>query len=340
LAARQERIIIGRNILNPVTWMIWAGSAGCVALLARNPFYLVLIAAAGVAVRWRAAGRPPSPGTLRLFLGLMAFPTLLNFVFSRAGQTVIFEFPLRWVGGPYTLEALLFGAIAGLQLASLLQVMMTFSLLLSPTDLLRRIPAGLAPAGITASIAMNFAPQARRSFEAVRESQQVRGHSPRGFRDLRGIVTPLVILSLESAMTVGEGLATRGWGAEGPRGGQRVAAWAGAGLFALGVVVWWLAPGLVWIGVGLAAAGTTLLLAVLTRGGTRSRYRPETWKRMDTLVVGASLGVLTAVVVLIAIAPALLTYEPYPRAVWPTFSWPVGLGLAMLCLPAVLPDHD
>ena len=320
--------------------MIWAGSAGCVALLARNPFYLLLIAAAGVAVRWRATGQRPSAGTLRLFVGLMAFPTLLNFVFSRAGETVIFEFPIRWVGGPYTLEALLFGAIAGLQLASLLQVMMTFGLLLSPTDLLRRIPAGLTPAGITASIAMNFAPQARRSFDAVRESQQVRGHSPRGFRDLRDIVTPLVILSLESAMTVGEGLATRGWGAEGPRGRQRAAAWAGAGLFAFGVVIWWLSPSQAWIAAGLAAAGTALLLTVLTRGGTRSRYRPETWERADTLIVGASLGVLTAVVVLIALAPGMLTYEPYPRAVWPTFSGPVALGVAMLCLPAILPDHD
>jgi hypothetical protein len=81
-------------------------------------------------------------------------------------------------------------------------------------------------------------------------------------------------------------------------------------------------------------------LVVLTRGGTRSRYRPETWKRSDTLVVGASLGVLTTAVVLIAIAPELLTYEPYPRAVWPTFTWPVGLGVALLYLPAVVSGHD
>jgi len=78
-------IVIAIRTLNPVTWMIWAGSAGCVALLARNPFYLLLIGAAGVAVRWRATGQRPTAGTLRLLVGLMAFPTLLNFVFSRAG---------------------------------------------------------------------------------------------------------------------------------------------------------------------------------------------------------------------------------------------------------------
>ena len=329
-----------RRSLNPVTWMMWAVSAGCVALLTRNPWYLLLIGTAGLAVRWRATGRRPSAGMLRVFVGLMVFPTLLNFLFSRAGETVILEVPVRWVGGPYTLEALLFGALAGLQLASLLQVMMTFSALLSPAALLRRIPAALAPAGITASIAMNFAPQARRSFDAVREAQQVRGHSPRGLQDLRGIVTPLVILSLESAMTVGEGLATRGWGAEGPRGTQRLAAWAGAGLLALGVFAWWLAPAQAWVAGLLALGGGGLLIAVLTHGGARSRYRPESWQSIDTLVAGTSLGVLAAAAVLTAWVPMLLAYEPYPRAIWPPFEWPICLAVGLLGLPAILSNRD
>ncbi|MCJ7676184.1 MAG: energy-coupling factor transporter transmembrane protein EcfT, partial [Anaerolineales bacterium] len=292
-----------------MTWMVWAGSAGGIALLVRNPWYLLLIAAAAVMIRWRATGQRPSAGMLRLFAGLMLFPTLLNFLFSRAGETVLLEFPVRFIGGPYTLEALLFGAAAGLQLASLLLVMMTFSLLLSPTDLLRRIPAGLAPAGITASIAMNFAPQARRSFDAVREAQQVRGHAPRGFRDLRGIVTPLVILSLESALSVGEGLATRGWGDAAVSEAGRRMAWAGVGLFALGAIAWSLAPTRGWIAAILVGVGATLLLAVLARSGSRSRYRPEVWRRRDSTIVGVTLGVLSLTAILVALAPSLLVYE-------------------------------
>jgi len=320
--------------------MVWAGSAGGIALLVRNPWYLLLIAAAAMMIRWRATGQRPSAGMLRLFAGLMVFPTLLNFLFSRAGETVLLEFPVRFIGGPYTLEALLFGAAAGLQLASLLLVMMTFSLLLSPTDLLRRIPAGLAPAGITASIAMNFAPQARRSFDAVREAQQVRGHAPRGFRDLRGIVTPLVIHSLESALTVGEGLATRGWGDAAVSEAGRRMAWAGVGLFALGAIAWSLAPTRGWIAAILVGVGATLLLAVLARSGSRSRYRPEVWRRRDSIIVGVTLGVLSLTAILVALAPSLLVYEPYPQAAWPTFSWPVALAVSLLALPAVLPGHD
>jgi len=330
----------GARTQHPVAWMAWAASAAAVVLLVRNPWYLLLIAAAATAVRWRATGERPSPGTVRAFAGLMVFPTLLNFLFSRAGETVLLEFPVRYIGGPYTLEALLFGATAGLQLACLLMLMMTFGLAVSPTDILRRIPSGLGPAGITASIGMNFAPQARRSFEAVREAQQVRGHTPRGFRDLQSIVTPLVILSLESAMTVGEGLATRGWGSAALSPRRRRLAWAGMGLFAAGALAWSLAPQRAALAAGMAAAGAGLLLITLTRGGTRSRYRPDVWRASDTLMAGAALGVLALMAALILWAPSLLAYEPYPRATWPGFTWPLALGASLLALPAALPDDD
>lgn len=330
----------GARTVHPVAWMAWAASAGGVVLLVRNPWYLLLIAAAAGAVRWRASGERPTPGIVRAFAGLMIFPMLFNFLFSRAGETVLLAFPVRFIGGPYTLEALLFGATAGLQLACLLMLMMTFSQAVSPADILRRIPAGLGPAGITASIAMNFAPQAQRSFEAVREAQQVRGHSPKGFRDLQTIVTPLVILSLESAMAVGEGLATRGWGSSQLSPRRRRLAWTGVALFAAGALAWSLAPQRAVLAAGMGAAGAGLLLFTLTRGGTRSRYRPDAWRTSDSLIAGTALGLLVAVGALMLVAPSLLAYEPYPRAAWPGFAWPLALAASLVALPAALPDDD
>jgi hypothetical protein len=81
-------------------------------------------------------------------------------------------------------------------------------------------------------------------------------------------------------------------------------------------------------------------MAVLTHGGARSRYRPEAWKRTDTFIAGASLGVLAVAAVLTAWMPMLLAYEPYPRATWPPFHWPICLAICLLGLPAFLPDHD
>ncbi len=141
-------------------------------------------------------------------------------------------------------------------------------------------------------------------------------------------------------MTVGEGLATRGWGAEGLRGRRRVAAWAGAALLALGVLVWWLMPARVSIAVLIALAGGGLLLLALARGGVRSRYRPERWNGADTVVAGACVGILAVAVLLTAWHPLLLAYEPYPRSVWPRFDWPIGLALVLLGLPGFVLRRD
>lgn len=319
---------------HPASWILWAASAAFVALLIRNPWDLVLIGAVAVGVRWRATGERPGKGTVRLYATVILFPMLLNFAFSRSGDTVLIRLPIGWIGGPYTLEALLFGATAGVQLASLLMVMLAFSTLVTPSDLLRRMPASLAPAGVTASIALTFAPQARRSYAALREAQEVRGYQPRGLRDLPRLVTPLVILSLESALAVGEGLAARGWGRAALRGWRRASLPAGILLLAAGVGLWSLLPDRGWLGAASAAAGVLVLVAGLGAAGGQSRYRPDAWRASDTLISGLSLGVLAAFAFVAALAPERLGYYPYPTASWPTVDLPLLTAIAILSIPA------
>lgn len=319
---------------HPGSWILWAASAACVALLIRNPWDLLLIGVVAIVVRWRATGERPGRGTVRLYATVILFPTLLNFAFSRTGDTVLLRLPIGWIGGPYTLEALLFGATAGVQLASLLMVMLAFSTLVTPSDLLRRMPASLAPAGVTASIALTFAPQARRSYAALREAQEVRGYQPRGLRDLPRLVTPLVILSLESALAVGEGLAARGWGRAGLRGWRRASLPAGILLLAAGVGLWSLLPGRSWLGGAAAAAGVLVLLAGLGSAGGQSRYRPDAWRTSDSLVSGMTLGVLVAFAFVAALTPESLAYYPYPTAYWPAVDMPLLAAISLLSMPA------
>ncbi len=319
---------------HPASWILWAASAACVALLIRNPWDLLLIGAVAIVVRWRATGERPGKGTARLYATVILFPMLLNFAFSRSGDTVLVSLPIGWIGGPYTLEALLFGATAGVQLASLLMVMLAFSTLVTPSDLLRRMPASLAPAGVTASIALTFAPQARRSYAALREAQEVRGYQPRGLRDLPRLVTPLVILSLESALAVGEGLAARGWGRAGLRGWRRASLPAGILLLAAGVGLWSLLPGQAWAAAAPAAAGVLVLLIGLGAAGGQSRYRPDAWRPSDSLVSALSLGVMAAFGLVVALAPERLAYYPYPTASWPAVDLPLLAAIALLSAPA------
>jgi energy-coupling factor transport system permease protein len=323
---------------HPVAWMLWALSASASILLTRNPWYTLVVGAGALGVMWRLERRPPARGVFQLYLGMLLFPTMLNLVFSRSGATVLLEFQVPLIGGPYTLEALLFGLSSGVQIASVLVVMLLFSQVVTAPDLLRRLPAGLYPAGVTASLGLTFFPQARRSFGELREAQAVRGYQWRGWRDLPQLVTPLVILSLESALALAEGLTVRGWSGRSMTGGRRMALSLGWLLLACAIGVWALAPGRLWLAELLLAAGLLATWQGLRQPGPATRFRPDIWRTKDSLMVGLALASLVVMVLLGFAAPRLLGYYPYPRAIAPGLRWPIALALCLLGSPIVLAD--
>lgn len=320
---------------HPVAWMVWAGAAATVALLTRNPWYLALLGVAALLVGRRATGAQLR-GLLspRLLLSILLFPAALNLLLSRTGATVLLELPLPWVGGPYTLEAFLFGLSAGVQLAALFAVMVAFGRAVGPADLLRRTPPGLYPVGVAATVALTFAPQVRRSFEEMRDAQRVRGFRPRGWRDLPQVVTPLVVMSLESALGLAETLAVRGWGRLPLAGWRRWLALGGWTGLALALALWALFPDRPLLSLALALAAALALLPAL-RAARLPRYRPERWRPADSLMAGLALLSLAAALLLALREPASLTWAPYPRADWPAFDPRLALALAGLAAPAL-----
>jgi energy-coupling factor transporter transmembrane protein EcfT len=313
--------------------MAWTFCATAIGLLTRNPWYLVLLAAVALLVRRAATRQRAGMRALRMYGMLILFPAALNLLFSRSGETVLLQWPVRWIGGPYTLEALLFGTTSGIQLAGLLAVMSVYMAQVAPVDMLRRIPSTLAPIGLSASIGLTFVPQVRRSFEAIREAQQARGHVPRGWRDVPSWIAPLVTISLENAMASAEGLAARGWGQ--PPGSAVRRRLLGACLLgvALGLVAMAMLPDRPGWGLGLAAA-SVLGLFLLRGGGVHGRYRPEVWRARDGWITAASSLAFMIYLILAWRTPEAIAYYPYPRAAWPALGGLPLLGLALLCGPA------
>jgi len=331
------RSALSPSRLHPAAWMAWTASAAAVGLLVRNPWYLAILGTLAIALHARLTAKRLNWPRLRLYLSLVAFPGLLNLFLSRVGDTVLLHLPLRWIGGPYTLEGLLFGLSAGVQIASLMAVFSVFGAAVKPTDILRRMPRGLYPVGLSASIALTVAPQARRSFVAIQEAHQVRGRQPRGLRDLPGIVTPLVVLSLEGAMGLAEGMVARGWQGDGPPRGRGWLAAAGWLLLSAAVVVVLTLPAGGLAGIGLLLLAVAFLAGGRSRRPAEGRYRPDVWRGADTLLSGVALGVLAVCMFLAAAAPAALAYYPYPRAAWPDFAVGVALAVLLLGLPLCLP---
>jgi len=325
---------------HPATWMIWTASAAIAALLTRNPWYLLTLSVIAILVRWHATRERPGGWFVRIYLSLLLFPAALNFIFSRTGNTVLLELPLRWIGGPYTLEALIFGVSAGIQIASLLTIMMVFSDLVSAQDLLRRTPSSLYPVGVTASISLTFVPHARHAYDLLREAQQVRGYQPKGWRDLPKVVTPLVVLSLERAIAIAESLVSRGWGHRGLSGWQRMAVVGGSIGLVSGLGLWVLRPSQWILSVLLTLISITALwVGFRERNGSR-RFRPDVWRFADTIVTGFSLAPLAVVAFATLVYPILLTYYPYPQVTMPSFHWPLVLAFAFFSSPLWFGNDD
>ena len=326
--------------LHPVTWILWTMAATVVALIVRHPAYLLIVALAAIAVRARASGGRTLMGDARLGLSLLLIPALFNLAFSRVGQTVLLDLPLPLIGGPYTLEALVYGLSAGVQIAAMMLVVLAMSLVVRPTDLLRRMPSGLGQVGMSASMAISFVPQVRESFASIREAQWIRGREIRGVRDLALVVHPILVLSLERAHANAEGLAARGWGARRRSSRRRRLTSLSLLGVAAGLAWWSVAPTARLAGLGLALVCAAALLLEWRTEGTHARYRPETWQRVDSLVVGVVLGSLSVFLLMMAVAPEWITYTPYPTISLPQVALPLAVAAACLAIPAVFARHD
>ena len=325
---------------HPASWMIWSLTASLVALLTRNPWYLLLLSMIAILVRWYGTGERPGGWFLRIYLSLLIIPSLLNLIFSRSGNTVLLEVPIRWIGGPYTLEALVFGASAGVQIACLLTIMMVFSELVNAQDLLRRTPSALYPVGVTASIGLTFVPHARQAYDDLKEAQQVRGYQPKGWRDLPKVVTPLVILSLERAIAIAESLVSRGWGHRGFLGWRRAAVLSGLVGLVLGLATWILFPSQGLTAVLLILVSCIILWFGFRVGDGSHRFRPDIWRLGDSLIAAVSLGTFFVFGFLSLAYPIHLTFYPYPTVIPPDFQWPIALSILLFSSPLWFRSDD
>jgi energy-coupling factor transport system permease protein len=329
--------------LDARAWLAWALAGMAATLGARNPLYSLIILLAAWAVQ-AARALPSQHGLplLRLALAILPLTALFNGLTSQYGNTVLLRLPASWplIGGPITLEALIYGLSNGLALLALLALFSTLSVCVPAYRLVRLTPRAFHSLGVVLLIALSYGPQTARDLVRVREAQAVRGHRLRGVRDWRPVVLPLLIGGLERAMNLAEAMVARGYGATADRGASTPMR-ALLALSLLGLLGGWLLsifrrPE----GLPLLLLGGLLLTLVLWR--TRcavptSSYRPTRWTWRDSSVaLGAGLAWLATAAPLPALKAETLFYYPYPQAHLPGFDPLIGLALSLLALPALL----
>lgn len=155
---------------------------------------------------------------LRPLLWAMAISSglamLLSGLLSHSGAHVLVRIPhaLPLVGGPVTLEALVYGLDSGLGIAAAVLVIAPLSQVLRPQEIVDAMPAALQRTAALIGAALNLVPGMGRSAIAIAEAQRMRGDGRGGLRLWRQVAVPVVLSALEDSLTLAEAMESRGFG--------------------------------------------------------------------------------------------------------------------------------
>jgi energy-coupling factor transport system permease protein len=343
-------------VFHTVVWLLWLTASAAIPLITQHPLYLALTLAGAWLVYQSVRRLSPEAdlwgSLIKLALFVWAFTVPFNALAVHVGQIVLFWLPADWpiVGGIVTLEAVVYGLLAGLKLVTLLLIFAVFNIGVNHYRLLRLTPAFLYQVGVITSIAVTFVPQMMAAGREIREAQTIRGHRFRGLRDLLPLFVPLLTGGLERAVGLAESMESRGFGGNVRAVSAREEMLTKLGtlaalLLALVGIFWYnyftlnRAPGVMLMGVGVALL--TVMFRRLSRRVERSRYRRGAWRRRDTALALSSLALGAGLLAVRLTQRELLSYSPYPpSSIWPDFNVALGLLTLLVAAPALLMEMD
>jgi energy-coupling factor transport system permease protein len=317
-------------------------------MLGRNPFSILACLIVALAVRYATAGDEGAGwGRLvRLAAVFAVIGVVFNLVTYHGGDRSFAEVPgwIPIVGGPLTVNAVVYGVLSGLALVTLVSIWSTVAQHLNWTDLVRLAPPALTGIAISSSIALTLVPKTIEAFGDIRDAQAIRGFRVRGARDLVPLAAPMLTLGLERAVTMSEALESRGFG--GPED-HAARSRFGPILLALSLTLVALAAFLFTTGDVLAAMpvmGAGVVAGWLTvrraNAGTvwrPSRYRPVVFRSSDRWLALACVSTVVMIISSYRVDAGSLAYEPYPAITWPTVSLPVIAAIGLLLAPLFAP---
>lgn len=248
------------NSLHPAAWIVWATCAGMAAFTTTNPFYLGLV----IAISWFvfATNRPDGPEarSFRIFLMFAAITVALR------TTLVIF--------GTIDASNIVYAALEGLRIATLLIVFGAFNSVTDPFGVLRLAPRRFHEPALAAALALSIAPRTITAAGRVREAQQLRGIRVTGLRSLPALAVPVLETGMEDAVTLAESMDARGHG-RGRRTRYRPERWSGAAVAVAAT----------------AAAGMFIYFAAAftERGDLQPSTDPLHWPQVSTALVLAAL---------------------------------------------------
>jgi energy-coupling factor transport system permease protein len=337
-----------------LTWVSWLLACLAILLSTRNPFLLVLILILLLALGTRMTApdnRKRWLGQNLRFIGTMLFlSSLINFLFTHSGNTALFSLPPSWflIGGPFTLESLIYGMINGLVISSLYLTFTILNKALSVEQLTRLIPNAFYPLTTIATISLSFFPSIQARTAQIKEAQMIRGNPMKKLSDWLPILIPLMVTSLENAVQLSESMTARGFQTqtEGSRSSRPLIllvlstflVFSGWILALFGYPNW-----VSWSLYLIAFLGITFLFHTLSRKVNIIHLHKDRWTKAD---IGAALFFVLIFLLLVGLIITqrtdFLAFTPYPTIKFPSLpaaAWLLGLVPGVPLLFKVKHDH-
>lgn len=236
----------------PVGPVLAAGvTIAAVAMLLTHPVAVLACLGLALVYAWKVGVRERTAWVHRAALGLGVAVLAFNALFAWQGATVLWQAPFRvaWLGRPrLTLEAITWGGLAGVQLATTVIALGAATLTVPPERLHRSLSRIGAPAPLAqaASLALRLVPETTRDADAMRQALATRGVSTDGLSGTSQVLVPLTARSLDRALVSEASLRMRGYDPADSRGESRgltPAAWVGMGGIVVAGLVGFLGPG-------------------------------------------------------------------------------------------------
>lgn len=201
--------------MNARAFAAWSASALVLVLTSTNPVYRVLVLL--VALNVLAVLRRPDARVAQLLVAVgvaAALAILLNTVLSHTGAHTLFTLPdqIPGIGGPVTVEAVLYGADVALGITAAILAIAPLSLVLYPHDLIDAFPGALQRTAAITGAALNLVPGVVRNAVSINEAQRMRGSTGTRLRDWHAVAAPVVLSALDDSLQLAEAMDARGFG--------------------------------------------------------------------------------------------------------------------------------
>ena len=341
--------------LHPAAWWGWAIGCAVVASRTTNPVLLGLLVAIVCFTVVARRGTAPWAMAFRLYVYLAAFIVVLRLgfriLFSATGPTVLFTIPTVSIPGlsqvrffgPVSAEALLSAGEFALQLAVMILAIGAANALANPKRLLAAVPGALYEWGAVVVIALSVFPQLAESLVRVRRARQLRAETGKGAHLIRHVAMPVVSDALDRSLLLAAAMDSRGYGrsamvAPAVRRGtsallivSSLALCVGAyGLLDTGTTP----P---WMGVPMVVAGLVGGFVALKLAGARvrrTRYRPDTMRAAEWVVLGSAVVAVAGILIVSAYQKAVV-YPSVQPLDWPPVSAAALVCVLVLIVPAL-----